>query len=145
SPKDVRLLQGDGLLRSDRSNSPERRSLEGRRLRPCAARAVRRAGRSVRSVQKDRLRTRQAGCARRRQPRGDRRGCGGARAAEGGRPMIRINLLTVERERSKTKSRSAGGGGLSFGLAQQLTLACTVILVVTGLYIGWRYLSLTRE
>ena len=59
--------------------------------------------------------------------------------------MIRINLLTVERERSKTKSRSAGGGGLSFGLAQQLTLACTVILVVTGVYIGWRYLSLTRE
>ena len=59
--------------------------------------------------------------------------------------MIRINLLTVERERSKTKSRSVGGRGLSFGIAQQLTLACTVILVLTGLYIGWRYLSLTRE
>ena len=36
--------------------------------------------------------------------------------------MIRINLLTVERERSKSKSRSASGGrGISFGIAQQLT------------------------
>ena len=59
--------------------------------------------------------------------------------------MIRINLLTVERERSKAKGRTGGSRGLSFGIAQQLTLACTVILVLTGLYIGWRYLSLTRE
>ena len=58
--------------------------------------------------------------------------------------MIRINLLTVERERSKKKSSSAGSGA-SFGLAQQLTAACGLILVVTGLYIGWRFLSLTRE
>ena len=58
--------------------------------------------------------------------------------------MIRINLLTVERERSKKKSSSAGRSA-SFGLAQQLTAACGLILVVTGLYIGWRFLSLTRE
>ena len=58
--------------------------------------------------------------------------------------MIRINLLTVERERGKKRS-AAGSGGASFGLAQKLTVACSLILVLTGLYIGWRYLSLTRE
>jgi type IV pilus assembly protein PilN len=65
--------------------------------------------------------------------------------------MIRINLLTVERERSKKKSVAAvgggsvGGGGFSFGVPQRLTIACTLILALTGAYIGWRYLSLTRE
>src|SRR5437773_2186190 len=58
--------------------------------------------------------------------------------------MIRINLLSVERERTKKKSAIAIGGP-SFGLAQQLTLACSMILLGTGLYIGWRYLSLTRD
>jgi type IV pilus assembly protein PilN len=58
--------------------------------------------------------------------------------------MIRINLLTVERERTKKKSALAIAGP-SFGLAQRLTLACSMILLGTGLYIGWRYLSLTRE
>jgi type IV pilus assembly protein PilN len=61
--------------------------------------------------------------------------------------MIRINLLTVERERSKKKTLggAVGGGGVSFGVPQRLTIVCTMILVATGLYIGWRYLSLTRE
>jgi type IV pilus assembly protein PilN len=60
--------------------------------------------------------------------------------------MIRINLLTVERERSKKKTLGgAVGGGVSFGVPQRLTIVCTMILVATGLYIGWRYLSLTRE
>ena len=57
--------------------------------------------------------------------------------------MIRINLLTVERERGKR--RTSGGGGPTFGLAQKLTLACSLILILTGTYIGWRFLSLTRE
>lgn len=57
--------------------------------------------------------------------------------------MIRINLLAVERERSKKKSSGGGGGG--FGLAQRLTVLCSLILVLTGVYIGWRYLSLMRD
>jgi type IV pilus assembly protein PilN len=58
--------------------------------------------------------------------------------------MIRINLLSVERGRTKKKSAIALAGP-TFGLAQRLTLACGMILLGTGLYIGWRYLSLTRE
>jgi type IV pilus assembly protein PilN len=50
--------------------------------------------------------------------------------------MIRINLLGVER-----KARKAAG----FDLSQQLTLACGLILVVTGLGLGWWYWSLGQE
>jgi len=63
--------------------------------------------------------------------------------------MIRINLLTVERERSKKKGVAAiatGGGGRGLlAAAQPMTLACGLLLVLTGAYIGWRYVSLTRE
>ena len=55
--------------------------------------------------------------------------------------MIRINLLSVERERGKKKA----GPAFTFGLAQRLTLVCTLILVGAGALIAWRYLSLTRE
>jgi type IV pilus assembly protein PilN len=53
--------------------------------------------------------------------------------------MIKINLLAAERSRGKKKV----AGGFQFG--QNLTLACSLILVVAGLAIGWRFLSLTRE
>jgi len=56
--------------------------------------------------------------------------------------MIRINLLTVERERSKKKSSGVGG---TFGTAQKLTVACSLILVATGLLIGWRWVALNAE
>jgi len=56
--------------------------------------------------------------------------------------MIRINLLTVERERSKKKS---SGGGAGFGVAQKLTLACSLILAGTGLFIGWRWVALNAD
>jgi type IV pilus assembly protein PilN len=52
--------------------------------------------------------------------------------------MIRINLLSVERERGKKK-----GGPMQVG--QKLTLACSLILVLTGLFIGWRYWSISRD
>src|SRR5262245_45467147 len=53
--------------------------------------------------------------------------------------MIRINLLTVERERGKKK-------GLTFGTAgQKLTVGCSLILVLAALLIGWRYWSLRQE
>jgi len=51
--------------------------------------------------------------------------------------MIRINLLAVERERTKKK--------VGFQIAQKLTLGCGLILVLGALFIGWRYVSLTRE
>jgi type IV pilus assembly protein PilN len=51
--------------------------------------------------------------------------------------MIRINLLGVDRQ----KARKAP----AFDLGQQLTLACSVILVVTALGIGWWYWSLNEE
>ena len=52
--------------------------------------------------------------------------------------MIRINLLTVERERAKKK-----GGAMQVG--QKLTLACSLILVLTGLFMGWRYWSISHD
>jgi type IV pilus assembly protein PilN len=51
--------------------------------------------------------------------------------------MIRINLLASERAQSKKK--------LPFQAGQKLTIGCTLILVAAGLFIGWRYLSLTRQ
>jgi len=51
--------------------------------------------------------------------------------------MIRINLLTVERERTKKKS--------TFQTGQKVTVACSAVLVLAVVTIGWRYLSLTNE
>lgn len=51
--------------------------------------------------------------------------------------MIRINLLGVERQ----KARKAP----MFGAAQRLTLACSLILVVAALLIGWWYWTLDQE
>jgi type IV pilus assembly protein PilN len=51
--------------------------------------------------------------------------------------MIRINLLGVERQK-KTRA-------FSFDIGQRLTLACSLILVVAALLIGWWYQSLNEQ
>ena len=51
--------------------------------------------------------------------------------------MIRINLLAVERERTKKKS--------TFLTGQKVTIACSLVLVLAIVAIGWRYLSLNSE
>jgi type IV pilus assembly protein PilN len=52
--------------------------------------------------------------------------------------MIRINLLAVERTPAKKKAVALPAG-------QKLTICCTVILVLAGLFIGWRYWALARD
>jgi type IV pilus assembly protein PilN len=51
--------------------------------------------------------------------------------------MIKINLLAVERKAAKKV--------IAFQSAQKITLGCTLILLVAGLGIGWRYWYLQRE
>jgi type IV pilus assembly protein PilN len=51
--------------------------------------------------------------------------------------MIRVNLLGVERAKVKKK--------VAFQVGQKLTLGCSLILIVTGLFLGWRYLSLGHQ
>ena len=51
--------------------------------------------------------------------------------------MIRINLLGLERQK---KSRAA-----AFDVGQRLTLACSLILVVAAVLIGWWYWTLNEE
>ena len=51
--------------------------------------------------------------------------------------MIRINLLAVDRERTKKKS--------TFLTGQKVTIACSLVLVLAIVAIGWRYLSLKSE
>jgi predicted negative regulator of RcsB-dependent stress response len=51
--------------------------------------------------------------------------------------MIRINLLAAERAAAK-KSRTIPVG-------QKLTVGCTLILIAAGLFVGWRYWSVSRE
>lgn len=50
--------------------------------------------------------------------------------------MIRINLLGVERKPAKK--------ALAFDIGQRITLACSLILVLTALGIGWWYWSLNE-
>lgn len=50
--------------------------------------------------------------------------------------MIRINLLGVDRQKAKR--------GLAFDLGRRVTLACSLILVVAVLGIGWWYWSLAQ-
>ena len=53
--------------------------------------------------------------------------------------MIRINLLPVDRERRKKR-------GLSFGTVnQQVTAACTLILLTAVSVCGWRYYKVWQE
>ena len=51
--------------------------------------------------------------------------------------MIRINLLTVDRERTKRKAK--------FEVGQKITVACSLILVVAALVVGWWFWSLQRD
>jgi type IV pilus assembly protein PilN len=53
--------------------------------------------------------------------------------------MIRINLLAAEREKSKKKAVTLGTAG------QKLTVACSAILILAVLFIGWRYWALSRD
>ena len=51
--------------------------------------------------------------------------------------MIRINLLAAERERVKKKP--------TFQTGQKVTIACSLVLLLTLVIIGWRYMTLTNE
>ncbi len=51
--------------------------------------------------------------------------------------MIRINLLTVDRERTKRKAK--------FEVGQKITVGCSLILVVAALVVGWWFWSLQRD
>lgn len=48
--------------------------------------------------------------------------------------MIRINLLAVDRDRAKRRAK--------FPIGQKVTVGCSLILVATGLMVGWWYWSL---
>jgi type IV pilus assembly protein PilN len=52
--------------------------------------------------------------------------------------VIRINLLAGERGRAKKK-------GGAFEAGQKITVACSAILVLTVVGVGWRYWALGRE
>ena len=51
--------------------------------------------------------------------------------------MIKINLLGTERQKVKKK--------VAFQSGQKLVVGCTLILVMTALFIGWRYWTVTKE
>ena len=53
--------------------------------------------------------------------------------------MIRINLLAAERDRAKKKAVTLGTIG------QKITIGCSLILVLGGLAIGWRYWTVNRD
>ena len=50
--------------------------------------------------------------------------------------MIKINLLTVDRERPKRKAK--------FQVGQKVTVGCSLILVAAALVVGWWFWSLQR-
>lgn len=52
--------------------------------------------------------------------------------------MIRINLLTSERQKAARRAPA-------FDIGKRITLACSLILVLAAGGIGWWYWSLTRE
>jgi len=51
--------------------------------------------------------------------------------------LIRINLLSVDRERTKRKAK--------FQIGQKITVACSLILVCAALVVGWWFWSLQRQ
>jgi type IV pilus assembly protein PilN len=51
--------------------------------------------------------------------------------------MIRVNLLAVER----TVAKRAG----PFETGQKITVACSAVLIVAALFVGWRYWALQQE
>jgi type IV pilus assembly protein PilN len=52
--------------------------------------------------------------------------------------MIRINLLSAERDKKKKKAVTLQAG-------QKMTIGCSLILILAALFIGWRYWALTRQ
>ena len=50
--------------------------------------------------------------------------------------MIKINLLSVDRERAKRKAK--------FQVGQKVTVGCSLILVAAALVVGWWFWSLQR-
>jgi type IV pilus assembly protein PilN len=52
--------------------------------------------------------------------------------------MIRINLLAVER---KATRRAA----VTFQSGQKITIACSAVLILGTLFVGWRYWALQQE
>jgi type IV pilus assembly protein PilN len=57
--------------------------------------------------------------------------------------MIRINLLAVEREQPRAKRRA--GLSLNLGEAQKITIAASLIVVVTALGIVWWFWALRQR
>jgi type IV pilus assembly protein PilN len=57
--------------------------------------------------------------------------------------MIRINLLGVERDRAKRRPAAATTGPQA--TQQRITLACSLILLLTALGVGWWYWSLKLQ
>jgi type IV pilus assembly protein PilN len=51
--------------------------------------------------------------------------------------VIRINLLSVDRERTKRRAK--------FQVGQKVTVACSLILVAAALFVGWWFWSLQSE
>jgi len=51
--------------------------------------------------------------------------------------MIRINLLAVERERTKRRA--------TFQVSEKVTVACSLILVATGVFLVWWWWTLGRQ
>ncbi len=54
--------------------------------------------------------------------------------------MIRINLLAAERDRAKKKKSVTLGT-----VGQKLTVGCSLILVLGGLAVGWRYWTVNHD
>jgi type IV pilus assembly protein PilN len=54
--------------------------------------------------------------------------------------MIRINLLAAERGRAPKKKAV-----FALQSGQKLTIGCTLILILSGLFVGWRYWTLSHE
>ena len=53
--------------------------------------------------------------------------------------MIRINLLAVKRKAAK---RTAGA---AFQVGQKLTVACSLILILAALFVGWRFWTVQQR
>lgn len=56
--------------------------------------------------------------------------------------MIRINLMSQTREKPR---RRASAGSLAGGSGQKITVACTLILALAALGVGWWYWTLRKE
>ncbi len=53
--------------------------------------------------------------------------------------MIKINLLVAERKVAPAKK------SFSFQSGQKITIGCSVLLIATALFVGWRYWAVTQE